>query len=428
MADTDTNGAKQGDPSPASERIEVTLGPEVGIKVFEGFEDVAKWVGEERQYWGFLANQIHAGRDHSTIWERFQSCYAQVSNILGEIKSAEAEAQRAASEAENPRYSDHDRDRFRQRASVDYSRYRENLKATFRRHYQELQLLSRTSARAKFLASLAESESPVSALFACGYFLRVPIEFGAPERLQGALLASFYEHGFVKQKAARKESLTEFYAEWQKQFQADHDAAMAELELHKRHNANVAAQIQAQKDEFVSLVATEKENWAALHKAYDETLALQAPVMYWRRKAVAHRWLAAAYGVGVLAVGAAAVICLYRWLQLTLGSPPSLTDPAKWHPEYWRIGMLLAAGVFAVWGVRIAVRLFLSHIHLLADANERTTMVQTYLALQRSEGGLEKDDRTLILQALFRPASTGVVKDDGVPLAWVEAITKLGKT
>lgn len=428
MTDTDRNNAKESDPRTVEERIEVTLGPELGTRVFEGFEDVAKWVGEERQFWAFVANQAHGGQDHSAIWGRFQACYGQVANILTEIKSAENEAQRAASEADNPRYSDHDRDRFRQRASVDYSRYRENLKSTFQRHYQELQLLSRASARAKFLASLAESESPVSALFACGYFLRVPIEFGAPERLHGALLASFYEHGFVRQEPARKESLTEFYAGWQKQFQADHDAAVAELELHKRRNADFGAQIQAQKDEFALLVATEKENWAALHKAYDETLALQKPVLYWRRKAVAHRWLAAAYGVGVLAAGAAAVICLYRWLQLTLGSPPSLTDPAKWHPEYWRIGMLLAAGVFAVWGVRIAVRLFLSHIHLLADANERTTMVQTYLALQRSEGGLEKDDRTLILQALFRPASTGVVKDDGVPLAWVEAITKVGKT
>jgi hypothetical protein len=88
--------------------------------------------------------------------------------------------------------------------------------------------------------------------------------------------------------------------------------------------------------------------------------------------------------------------------------------------------VLLAAGVFSVWLVRIVVRLFLSHVHLLADANERVTMANTYLALQHSKEGLVEQDRQLILQVLFRPSTSGVVKDDGVPLSWIEAITKTG--
>ena len=41
-------------------------------------------------------------------------------------------------------------------------------------------------------------------------------------------------------------------------------------------------------------------------------------------------------------------------------------------------------------------------------------MMQTYLALIK-EGKLEDNHRNLILQALFRPASTGIVKDDAAP-------------
>jgi hypothetical protein len=55
-----------------------------------------------------------------------------------------------------------------------------------------------------------------------------------------------------------------------------------------------------------------------------------------------------------------------------------------------------------VWVVRILVRLLLSNIHLLTDARERVTMVQTYLALLR-RGKIKDDERMFILQTLFRP-------------------------
>ena len=39
-------------------------------------------------------------------------------------------------------------------------------------------------------------------------------------------------------------------------------------------------------------------------------------------------------------------------------------------------------------------------------------MVQTYLVLLR-RGKLGNDERLFILQTLFRPTQTGIVKDDG---------------
>jgi hypothetical protein len=51
-------------------------------------------------------------------------------------------------------------------------------------------------------------------------------------------------------------------------------------------------------------------------------------------------------------------------------------------------------------------------------------MVQTYLAL--IEGGklTNGEDRQLILQALFRPASDGIVKDEGIPASFFEVLTR----
>jgi len=42
-------------------------------------------------------------------------------------------------------------------------------------------------------------------------------------------------------------------------------------------------------------------------------------------------------------------------------------------------------------------------------------MIQAYLALLRSDQGPEREQRELILQTVFRPAQSGVVKDDIAP-------------
>jgi len=52
-------------------------------------------------------------------------------------------------------------------------------------------------------------------------------------------------------------------------------------------------------------------------------------------------------------------------------------------------------------------------------------MVRTYLSLLQDEKALDQNDRRLVLEALFRPAPSGIIKDDGVPPAVFEMISKL---
>ena len=115
---------------------------------------------------------------------------------------------------------------------------------------------------------------------------------------------------------------------------------------------------------------------------------------------------------------------LYNLIHFLLKPPPNLPDPTKWRPEYENIAIVLAAGVFSVWAVRLCVQLFLSNVHLLTDASERVVMAKTYLSMLRKPGSIKDEDRAVILHALFRPAATGVVKDDGIPLSILELVTK----
>jgi hypothetical protein len=54
-------------------------------------------------------------------------------------------------------------------------------------------------------------------------------------------------------------------------------------------------------------------------------------------------------------------------------------------------------------------------------------MARTYLSLLEGDRLASKEDRQLILQALFRPTSDGIVKDEGIPPSALEFLTRQSK-
>lgn len=174
--------------------------------------------------------------------------------------------------------------------------------------------------------------------------------------------------------------------------------------------------------EFDQLKSAHEQGMEALRKTFREELALRAPAEYWSDKRKGHRlWAVVSGGLSFLGiVGAATVIGIQIHDLLN-------KTPAGAVPETWRLAVLALVGVFTVWALRLLVRMFLSHLHLLTDAGERVVMVQTYLSLLEGDHLASKEDRHLILQALFRPASDGIVKDEGVPFSLAEVLTRSGK-
>lgn len=81
--------------------------------------------------------------------------------------------------------------------------------------------------------------------------------------------------------------------------------------------------------------------------------------------------------------------------------------------------VLISAGLAVLstigfWIGRLLTKLYLSQHHLKTDADERTTMIKTYLALTE-KGAASDADKQIILGALFRPTADGIVRDDGPP-------------
>jgi Family of unknown function (DUF6161) len=179
--------------------------------------------------------------------------------------------------------------------------------------------------------------------------------------------------------------------------------------------AEILARSGNQHDE---LLGKHREEMDALRRAFKEAMALRAPVEYWQAKATNHsneakEWMALTFwsmaGLG-LALGGIAT-----WVFLTLHDDK---------PDAWKVALLVLVGVLGVWAVRLIVRMYLSHQHLATDAEERVTMIKTYLALLEGDKMPSDDDRKLVLTPLFRPATDGIVKDEGLPHPLLELFTR----
>ena len=92
----------------------------------------------------------------------------------------------------------------------------------------------------------------------------------------------------------------------------------------------------------------------------------------------------------------------------------------------WKISILFMISTLGFWLTRVSARGFVSNQHLEMDCRERITILFTYFALQESESPLRGNERPIVLETLFRPGTTGLIKDDG-PANILETLIKATK-
>lgn len=290
---------------------------------------------------------------------------------------------------------------------------------------------------AQFLISVAERFPEAVFLGALAFHFRNPGAMGDSSDIRtGQMLAIAHENGIGALDVADfKRAFGRLKAEGTKlqaRYAADASELLAEAEARNsrlrlratkffarvaRNRLKVSRRLeQQQKDAIADLQQTEQ--------TYRTQLGLQAPVEYWKLKAEKHasnsiklRQVAAIYAVCAVAV---AIIVLL----LTAEALRSHTQFSPSTIAYGTLGLLVTT--VALWGGRILVRLYMSEHHLAIDAEERATMVHTFLALQLA-GQVEAKDLQLVLGPIFRPSADGIVKDDGAPEIGLAAlISKAG--
>jgi hypothetical protein len=178
------------------------------------------------------------------------------------------------------------------------------------------------------------------------------------------------------------------------------------LEEIKTQRDLLDAEKERQAREFSDQHAKFEKDIGDLRDRYDRELAFRAPVTYWTEKAKTHRITAIVWGLVWLLVGCFSVFGIFSVIK------PFLAPESKIDYQHGAVLFLLSG--FAIWLMQILTRMFLSSVHQHSDAGQRKTMVETYLALE-AEGKLTDQQRTMIIEAMFRPVTMGVVKEDETP-------------
>lgn len=386
--------------------LAIDLGENGGKATFRSVEEIEAWVNKETAFWSWMPGVPQ----HDVInqaWSRINVALSQI----------QAHIQNAKNNQQQPNYG----------GFVDAIR---DLMASYYMPSPQVVLHS-AAPIAKYIDKLRLSE-PIIAAFLVADQMKCIWEPARSQLIRGIVEAVLFENGLRSNLEPEKASLRELREEWRKELRSAVDESTDVQNRFEGTLTQVQTLYDNQKVEHDKIVSDHisafnleidrsKKDLENITRTYEEKLKLQAPVKYWAKKRKGHLLLAIGFGVACLVTMTLAGWYIGSQIHALLAN----LDPGA-TPEYWKLGGLFVLATLSVWVIRILVRIFLSHVHLEADAAERMTMVQTYLALVRRGQGPKDEDRQLILQTLFRPAVTGIVKDDAAPVSLIEWFTRAG--
>jgi hypothetical protein len=372
----------------------LTIPKEVAGKAlhFETFEAFQVWLNTEQAVYDWLpklrkniANHVHA---HVT--QQFRVAVSQVQAIQRVV-------------GQNGQIQGH----------------LDSLAQWFQEAYKNKKLILSTSSDFK---AMLEVENELRRAVFLGHMLSVPNLYSngieATEVIDGANEYFQYKNGLSsKDLSAEKAALQNLKSEWDSHLT---NYKLQEDDLRKQfdsHRKNFEVFYKQSQNNIELHIKEHTDALDELKKTYDQFMALKAPVDYWTKKQNEHARKVSLFrnwviGVGIL--GGAGLL----WAVHHIFAADNKID-------YWKIGFFILLGTLFFWTMRVLVKLLLSNIHLEGDANERVVMSQTYLALLREQSGLNDNDKKLILSSLFRPGTSGIVGDDGIPPGIYDMVSKL---
>ena len=303
-------------------------------------------------------------------------------------------------------------------------------------------LITERSKEGKFLNKLHTS-NPHLVAGAFLYFQQKATNNNANiNQRDGEFAAYLFEMGVEPNFEEEKQKYEDFYNEITEQ----KDTLLAELIEVKQQNTELNAAITTQKQNWDSTFKEQQEvagkkfdeeyerhssKMAESEKFYESELAFKKAVSYWTDKAKGHKTNSIIFGIVAGLLMIITLCAIYKLGQYIVGLDITdakgigkriLTDSGAL--QIWVYAFFMVSLTIIIWIIRLLVKVFLSNLHLLSDAKERETMIMTYLALEREEQVLKKEDKELILPSIFRTSSHGIIKDDSSPNPVMNILTK----
>tara|TARA_R110001583_G_scaffold23745_1_gene87239 strand:+ start:2542 stop:3768 length:1227 start_codon:yes stop_codon:yes gene_type:complete len=392
----------------------ITIKTETGSKWFDDPDKLKAWVQQQLKLWNFHNNEAHRYGLQNIITS-FENSWGQLFKLINNgLKNYVNDPEQ-------------------------YETHVINWVKTFQSHLENKKIFTDEAPYFPFL----DKQSKISPVFGLAVIaIEFDVNVGPIDRnmYEGLKQADAYFAGNFEKVLNESESLNQLHKRWDEELANQRDSWVNEYQTKideaTRQNQKVdglisdwqeqtdtqSADLDTHKHEFkkrfddeLDAARTELEN---LTKTYDDKLALHAAVRYWGIQLKSHNEKAKSFGwaLGITTISVLAVIIIFSIF--------GLDKPFK-EVAVSRLVTAAALTTFGIWVIKIVANIFMSHLHLATDAQERRTMIHTYLALTRKGQGPKEEDRQLILQTLFRPSTTDMVKNDQGPTQLVDLINRL---
>ncbi|MFZ5807609.1 MAG: DUF6161 domain-containing protein [Verrucomicrobiota bacterium] len=372
--------------------LKVKLEPNGADTEFETWEDFTKWFSEEQKIWEWL-NDYRFREFMSSDLQR------QYSNYFDAIRSR---IQAIDQQKENPQHVEN---------------HKRDIQSLIKDNYENRRILYSKTPDALMVLKLKE-DSVIASIAALAYFLGIKIErglLGERESYEGIIRAFCHANGIKFFKDNERTALRDLLKDGQERINKFSGQLRNEIEstiASRDEKQSQFNQLKEQHEQFSNTTSQEwkdfssklQTEWDTIKKTYEEQLGLQAPVQYWKKKDKGHFWQAIIYGVLTLAFAA------NYFYFLVWPKAKTLLDCEK--VDYGHVVLIFFLFGLGAWLIRVLLKLMMSHFHLQADAKQRATMVETYLALDKEGTAVPKEHRALILEAIFRPVTMGMIKED----------------
>lgn len=388
--------------------LDEDLGDNGGVLRARKVEELEAWVQTEQEFWDWLNHD--SVRNIRTL----QSVANRVANVLKQFRS-NLDLYKTGSDPET---------------------HLNNIRSIVDEQYRNRAILHSSTPEAGFIDRLREDAGDVEAAAALSRCIGTQWDINDSRQFRGAVaLVVFQEGATPKTTPAVRRSLKKLADEYSARYAEDTAAAdllrdrlqglVEKLQglvekhstLQERGIRDMANAVRQARRQAAAQRAEATQRLAEFENLYNAKLALDAPVKYWRSKRIKHR-----IAGGVFFVAFVAYIAGALWLVAQ-----AIRDTRLGSLDYWQSADLtISALTVVVVGVvaalaRVLLRLAMSQLHLGNDADERVTMVNTYLALRQGEHANEQHMQ-IVLERLFAPAADGIVKDDLGPVTMVEAV------
>ena len=375
----------------ANSMIEANLGENGGHVAFASIKEAKAWVERETRAWERFWTGLQLGNQAGIVRERQLELPTKIRDSLNDAE---------------------------QTAPGDQPQALRRIEELFGRYADYGSLCSR-SRFGEFLLAGHPSHFPLEKLGGLASILGIPaeefLEFSQANHQRLPRILSGYTIGRMR-NVVKRSDIADFQGRLDEQL-AKMVALVAQTEVEREE---VSKRARAACDEIDRQQTTREEQWAEFHSStemtweglrttFEEQLHVQAPATYWQERAdktsaEARRSLKIFVGIAVLFI-----------LAVVTVGPPLLGRLAEVEQigSFSVLAMLSFPALTGLWILRHFARLFVTSHESSTDAKLRQTMTTTFLALTKEgAGSVSKEERLLVLQALFRapPPNKG---DDG---------------